>query len=387
MHLTVKTTSSLIFVAFLVLSLPAASRAAGLDMPLTIETTSPLVGPLSLAYDGSSLALDAGYLQGTLLGYRWRLGVQPLAWGPSPFENLLYSDRVSLPQLWVSYDYHGFEILPAMHYENFYARLLPRDGSDRYLIGRRYTCGNERWQAGLIETVLLSGGFSPYYLIPYPFFPISVGKVFLTESRVGDPNDANILYGLDIKYAGRRASGYAALMIDEAPLTRVYQGPWRVGVQIGGERREFLGCEDLRLQGEYTAISRYAFTYREGYARGDYLHGDASIGHTLGPDADLLQVRAIGERADSQTWFGLARERHGEGRFGDRWEPAAGQALELLTGTIETTYWLRGGYGFVPADGWRLEFDARAGYVMNLDHVEDQTGMRYNLAVKAVYKF
>ncbi|MGE5529690.1 MAG: hypothetical protein ACM3X6_11200 [Patescibacteria group bacterium] len=345
---------------------PATADPAGLT--LSVDAPLPWLDPLVLAWEEDGLRLQALSVHGEIWGYELRAGMMPVAWGPSPFENLLFGDGPGLPLVWLAADYDGFEILPAMHYENFYAALPPRGGSDRYLIGRRYTAGSGRWQFGLIETALLSGDFSPYYLIPYPFFPLSVCKVFLTESRVGDPKDANLLYQLDACYNGERGFGYAALLIDELPITPAWNGPYRIGLQLGGGIERFLGRDDLALAGEYTAVSRYTFTYHEGYAAGDYWAGDGPLGHALGPDADLLKARLTRDFGTWLGWIELARERHGEGGFGDRWDPAAGQALEFLTGTVETTWMLGAGCEIGLGGGFTAGLELAVGRVSNLNH-------------------
>ncbi len=370
----------------LLLIVACAPALGDTELTLTTDFSLDWLGPLTLSYD-DGFGLDSLYLRGQIRDYRWRLGVMPVEWGPSPGEDLLFSGDRGLPLAWVSADYRGFAILPALHYENFYARLQPRGGSDRYLIGRRYTTGNERWQAGLTEIVLLSGDFSPYYLIPYPFFPISVGKVFLTESQVGDPKDANMLYGLDLKYRGPEGTAYAALLIDEAPLTPAWEGPWRIGLQLGGERKSLFGRNDLGLWAEYTAVSRYTYTYHTGYARGDYVDGDQPLGHSLGPDADLLRFRLTRQFEGWSGWLELAQERRGEGRFGDRWDPARGQTLEFLTGTVETSSWLKVGSRFTPLAGLTLDLALAGACVANLDNIEGQTGTRMDLSIKVTYEF
>ncbi|NLG83422.1 MAG: hypothetical protein GX493_02180, partial [Firmicutes bacterium] len=106
---------------------------------LELRHTAEWFGPLALSLRGEDLVFTSFYLQNTLWGYAWRTGIVPVEWGPSPAEDLLFSGRQGLLSLWAITDYHGFEILPALHYENFYARLTPRDGTNRWLIGRRYT--------------------------------------------------------------------------------------------------------------------------------------------------------------------------------------------------------------------------------------------------------
>lgn len=371
----------------LILALPAlllaGSPAHGAEAAFSLEIrpAGECLGPLELRLDEGGFDLDSLYLQGALWGCTWRIGVVPVDWGPSPAEDLLFSGRHGLLSVWAITDYRGFEILPALHYENFYARLAPRDGSDRWLIGRRYTFGGGRWRAGFTETALLSGDFSPYYLIPYPFFPLSVGKVFLTACGVGDPKDANLLYGLDLAWEGEKGNAYAALLVDEAPLTAAWEGPWRIGLQLGGERRGFRGRPDLSLWAEYTAVSRYAFTYHEGYARGDYCDGSELLGHPLGPDADLLRLRLTKAESGRSLWLELSLERHGEGGFGDRWDPSRGQALEFLTGTVETAYWLGFGLGFPVGEEGRLELALSSAWVENCAHRTGETGWRSRMEI------
>ncbi|MGQ9778269.1 MAG: hypothetical protein ACUVRM_00125 [Bacillota bacterium] len=359
--------------------LRGGSPACGAEASFTLEVlpAADYLGPLILRLDGDDLDLDSFYLRGRLWGYAWRAGVVPVDWGPSPAEDLLFSGRHGLLSVWAMADYRGFEILPALHYENFYARLAPRDGSDRYLIGRRYTFGGQNWRAGFIETVLLSGDFSPYYLLPYPFFPLSVGKVFLTACGVGDPKDANLLYGLDLTWQGERSKAYIALLIDEAPLTSAWEGPWRVGLQLGGQRQGIFGRPELSFWAEYTALSRYVFTYHEGYARGDYCDGDELLGHPLGPDADLLRLRLTKkEKGGRSFWAELTRERHGEGGFGDRWDPSAGQILEFLTGTVETAWGIGLGFNLPLGEEGCLGLTLSSALVENLDHHAGETGGR-----------
>lgn len=369
--------------------LAAAAPALGADWELILEADGGCrhLGPIALTVDEEGPAPLSLYYRQMTRRYELRLGFMPVDWGPAPGENLLFGDRARLPLLWFATDFSGFEILPAMHYETFYARLSP-GGAGRYLIGRRYTVSGNQWEIGLTETALLSGDFSPYYLIPYPFFPLSVCKVFLDRSRVGDSRDANLLYGLDYTRTWGDLSAYIAFMADEIPLTKSWDGPWRVGLQIGAERQGVLGRDDLALSAEYTAISRYAFTYYEEYEDGDYQSGGRPLGHSLGPDADLLRLRLT---KDFQTWRGwceLARERHGEGRFReDRWDTADGRDLAFLTGTVEASYWLNLGFDISLGECWRLKLEAGAAGVKNEGNVPGAAGSAARAAVKMAYSF
>lgn len=364
-----------ILLAFL-FPLASPTRAMEADLLLELRPEGECLGPVKIQFAGPEGEVNSLYLQGRLAGYAWRVGVVPVDWGPSPGEDLLFSGQHGLLSLWAITAYRGFEILPALHYENFYAHLTPSNGSSRWLIGRRYTFGGRTWQAGFTETALLSGDFSPYYFIPYPFFPLSVAKVFLSACGVGDPKDANLLYGLDLKWDPGRGTIYAAFLVDEAPLTSAWQGPWRLGLQLGGEKKEVFARPGLTLWAEYTAISCYIFIYHEGYARGDYRDAeDEPLGHSLGPDADLLRLRVTQEKEGYSFWGEVFRERHGEG--GDaRWEPTRGRVLAFLTGTVETALGGRVGLLLRPGRENRLELTFSVAHIHNSDHLPGKEGWR-----------
>ncbi|NLG84758.1 MAG: hypothetical protein GX493_09195, partial [Firmicutes bacterium] len=175
---------------------------------------------------------------------------------------------------------------------------------------------------------------------------------------------------------------YAALLIDEAPLTSAWEGPWRVGFQLGGEKGDVFGRPELSFWVEYTAISRYTFGYPEGYSRGDYVDGHELLGHPLGPDADLLRLRLTREKEGRFFWLELTRERHGEGGLDDRWDPSCGESLAFLTGTVETARGCGLGLGLPFGGENRLEFALSTARVKNRDHHPGEEGWRCRVELR-----
>ncbi|MGE5599084.1 MAG: hypothetical protein ACM3XS_06865 [Bacteroidota bacterium] len=381
-------TPSIILSALLcLLAATPASGETGLALTLNPPPAGGWLSPCAVVRDGQGWSLRQLFFSAELWDYELGAGWRPVDWGPSPGEDLVFGGLVGLPQIRLAASYAGFEILPPLEYENFYAFLPPRDGSGRLLIGRRYTTdwSEGRWMLGFTEAALLSGDYSPYYLIPYPFFPLSVGKVFLSETRTGDRHDANMLYGLDLAYRDEGLTAYASLLVDEAPLTAAWAGPWRVGAQFGAEIAGVFGREDLKMWGEYTGISRYAYAANEGYARADFLAGSRLLGHPLGPDADLFLLRMVHEAGTRRTWCGMARERRGEGGLDDRWTPVDGQTLSFLGGTVETSFWVEGGLSVRFGEDLTVAGSAGLARVTNQDNLEGVTGWAGRFSLDVTY--
>ena len=86
MRLTTKAAAIVICIPLL-LALASAPALGGAELTLTAAPSLDWLGPLTLTYDdGLGFGLDSLYLQGRIWDYRWRLGVMPVDWGPSPGE-------------------------------------------------------------------------------------------------------------------------------------------------------------------------------------------------------------------------------------------------------------------------------------------------------------
>ncbi|MGE5551266.1 MAG: hypothetical protein ACM3ZC_12175 [Bacteroidota bacterium] len=336
--------------------------------------------------DGTLYPLNAA-IQGRLFTYDLRLGYIPLNWGPAPVNNLSLSPTRGHLMLWMQNDFTGMELIPPFHWEQAYIFLEPRNGAARYMLARRYKIEAGRWRLGYVEAALLTGDFSPWYLNPYPLIPLEVTQLMLQylDADGGGNEYCNMIMAIDAKYHGDHANGYVSVYVDDLPPTSDWVSHYKLGIQAGLEFTKPLGCEDTRLWLDYTAITRHTYTFYDTWPQGDYVDGGLLLGHPLGPDADLLTARLIWTGSD--TYLELQRERHGEGRFPDPMDPVTAQTFELLTGVVETSYWLKGGRTFAVQDCLRLDLELGVAYVENAANEPGAAGVRYSLEARVTYKF
>ena len=222
---------------------------------------------------------------------------------------------------------------------------------------------------------------------PLPLIPLEVTQLVLQylDDEGGGNLYCNMVMAVDLRYDGERFSPYFSVYVDDLPPTGEWNSHYKVGLQAGAEIEEPFGWAGTRLWLDYTAIARHTYSYWTEWPQGDYVDGALLLGHPLGPDADLLTGRLTW--TGTGAWVEIRRERHGEGRFPDAMDPVAEQTLELLTGIVETSYWIRTGRTFTPADGLTLEFALGGAYVTNLDNAEGRTGTRTDLGLRLTYEF
>ncbi|MGE5599085.1 MAG: hypothetical protein ACM3XS_06870, partial [Bacteroidota bacterium] len=370
-------TGAILLAILLCFGAAAPSRAAEGECPAGPE--------LSVTYVNGGIHPCHVSWEGMLRGYEIEIGWVPLNWGPSREGNLSFAPVRGHLMLRMAGDFSGMELIPPFHWEQAYILLEPRAGEGRGMVARRYEILAGRWRLGYIEAALLTGDFSPWYLNPYPLIPLEVTQLVL--QYLGDPGGenrcCNMIMALDASRDGDRLDIFGSLYVDDLPPTGEWASHYKVGLQAGCRLERPLGWAGTELSLEYTAITRHTYTFYAEWPQGDYVDGDLLLGHPLGPDADLVRARLSWD--EGEKWLEVRRERHGEGRFPDPMEPVAVRTWELLTGTVETTYWLRGGCSFALAGRLRLELEAGAGYARNLDHIAGRTGMRWSLEALLAY--
>ncbi len=300
---------------------------------LAIVYDSPDLAPaLLVEYDGLQLLL--GHLVEPFgpfekFGTSGRLelfaGVGLPQWGPGRTGSLMMSGRTSP--------------MPHAGYRLAVGR------ADYVLIGHRLEYSPTPWlRLGVSETAVVSGDASPLLYWPFPGLPLySLQRAVSQHDRAQD-SVVNVNFGADFVATltgnGRRPEleAYGELLIDDAQGSMSDRDtvPDFLGGLVGVRVPRF--ASDPRFSGylEYVAISSYVYSHRNPDC--NYVYRGTIIGHSLGPDADMLSV-AADFRPDPRTVVSLlgALVRHGEGEIGHPWSPAEGRDREFPSGVVEKT--------------------------------------------------
>ena len=314
-------------------------------------------------------------------------GWLPLDWGPAPGDDLAFSPTRGHLMLYMRNRFAGMELIPPFAWEQAYLFLEPVAGRDRYMIARRYEVAAGRWTLGYIEAAVLTGGFSPWYLNPYPLIPLMVTQLCLQylEDPGGENRFCNAIMHIDARYDGERGSAYFAFFADDLPPTSTWANHYKIGLQLGGGWKDPFGLEGAELRVDYVGITRHTYTFYAENPEGDWVDGGLFLGHPLGPDADRLTIGLVWKDKDRR--LELRRERHGEGRYRDPQEPVAGQTLEFLTGVVETSYLVGGGGSFCLGEDLTLDLGLYAGWVENLANQPGRRGSRFEMEAVLAYAF
>ena len=109
-----------------------------------------------------------------------------------------------------------------------------------------------------------------------------------------------------------------------------------LGALVGVRVPRLLSDHRFAVYLEYVAIANYVYSHRNPDC--NYVYRGTGIGHSLGPDADMLTL-AADFRPDSRTVVSLlgAFARHGEGEIGHPWSPGEGGDREAPSGVAEKT--------------------------------------------------
>jgi len=313
---------------------------------LAIVYDSPDSAPaLSVEYEGLQLLL-AGVIEPFRIlgqpGASGRLelfaGVGLPQWGPGRTGSLIMSGRTPpIPHV-------GYRLVVG---QADYVRVVGLMESEqrRRLLGHRLEYSPTSWlRLGVSETAVVSGEASPLLYWPFPGLPLYALQRAVSQRDIAQDSLINVNFGADfvatLPGKGRRPEleVYGELLIDDAQGTLSDRDsvPDFLGGLVGVRVPRFTG--DPRFSGylEYVAISSYVYSHRN--PDNNYVYRGTVIGHSLGPDADMLAVVAD-FRPDSHTIVSLlgAVVRHGESGIGHPWSPAEDCDREAPSGVVEKT--------------------------------------------------
>ena len=313
---------------------------------LVIVYDSPRSSPaLSVEYDGLQLLLmhavePFGPFQQFGAPGRFELfaGVGLPKWGPGRTGSLIMSGRTNpLPHV-------GYHLaVGRADYVRFVGMMEPEQR--RRLLGHRLEYFPTSWlRLGVSETAVVSGDASALLYWPFPGLPLYALQRAVSQRDVAQDSLINVNLGADFAATlpgeGRRPEleVYGELLIDDAQGTASSRDsvPDFLGGLVGVRVPRF--TSDPRFSGylEYVAISSYVYSHKN--PDNNYVYRGTVIGHSLGPDADMLAVVAD-FRPDSHTIVSLlgAVVRHGESGIGHPWSPAEDCDREAPSGVVEKT--------------------------------------------------
>jgi len=228
-----------------------------------------------------------------------------------------------------------------------YVRLVGVMESEqrRRLLGHRLEYTPTSWlRLGVSETAVVSGEASALLYWPFPGLPLYALQRAVSQRDIAQDSLINVNFGADfvatLPEKGRRPEleAYGELLIDDAQGTISDRDsvPDFLGGLVGVRVPRFTSDPRFSAYLEYVAISSYVYSHRN--PDNNYVYRGTMIGHSLGPDADMLA--AVTEfRPDSKTAVSLsgAVVRHGESEIGHPWSPAEGRDREFPSGVVEKT--------------------------------------------------
>lgn len=313
---------------------------------LAIVYNSPDTAPaLSVEYDGLQLLL--GYpvepsgpfkQPGTYGRLQLFAGAGLPKWGPGRTGSLIMSSRTPpVPHV-------GYRVaVGSADYVRFVG--LMESEQHRRLIGHRLEYSPTAWlRLGVSETAVVSGEASPLLYWPFPGLPLYALQRAVSQRDRAQDSLINVNLGADfvatLPGKGRwpKLEAYGELLIDDAQGSISSRGvvPDFLGALVGVRVPRFPSDPRFAVHLEYVAIANYVYSHRNPDC--SYVYRGTGIGHSLGPDADMLAL-AADFRPDSRTVVTLvgAFSRHGEGEIGHPWSPGEGDDREAPSGVIEKT--------------------------------------------------
>jgi hypothetical protein len=327
----------ILLTSLLILTIPGPVNAAESSFQAQfslVPNEPPRIDQLSYSLSGANWSLTFGRLD--------------LKYGPGVFGQMVLGPVTGLNGLAYSTSFGGFR------YSHFWADL---DGAtDRKLLGHRleYSFGTLRF--GISETALLYGELPFFFYTPLPLPFYALQHISLKQKIVNNAS-INIVMGIDVHWQPYDdVEFYAEYMADDYSLSVPATAPMRTGALLGVAYRGFNNGAELRV--EYAKVNR--FTYCHFTEISDYVYHGSSIGHWVGPDADILIAQYAWDVSEKVHLApALVLQRQGEGALGDRWSYAEdGPSPAFLTGEIE--YW--GGVKF-DAEYRLSEYAVISGYL------------------------
>ena len=274
-----------------------------------------------------------------------RFGRFQRSWGPAYYGQLLLSNN--------PFYYNALELqaklgkyrLTAFHSKlDTYSEINMERNTDiivplvnRYLAAHKFV-----WQApfnitiGLSESIIYGGPgrtLEFFYLNPVAMF-------FENQVNENEYVDDNVLYAIDMDFCPiPNLEIYSELLIDDYDLEEKIE-PNEIGFTIGMFSIEPLTLYNFSFRSEYTRINN--FTYNQPVYWNRYIFHKRTIGHWLGPDADLLSLKADYTLLKSlKLTLQYQQERNGEGNIMEEWtapwleDPTYIETHTFLSGIVE----------------------------------------------------
>jgi len=317
---------------------------------------------------------------------RWSLlaGREFVHWGPGITGSLLTSGLA--PAL----DLIHFRIdLGPFRFQAFNS-LLGRSSDEeerqqinRYFSGHRLSFRSGSWELGMHETVMY-GGPEETVTAAYlnPLIPYYLTDVMQVQER-----EDNITIALDAScyFPGGRV--YAQYAVDEY----YYEGehyPKRTALLIGGEWINALGWDRLWLAGEYVRADRWIYNYEADYPWNRLTYYNSHLGHPVGPDADLIHLKAQVFLSSSIIGKAVLQwRRQGETEITTplyQQEQLEKHHPPFPYGTVERTFIPRFSLLYIPNAAWRINVNWAPVSISNKDHVEgaEDSEIRFQVRVE-----
>jgi hypothetical protein len=254
---------------------------------------------------GGKFIIDWSYFRVKAPWLYVTLGRQQHWWGPGRVGTLLLSDNApAFDALNLKLDYKrvGFES---------FAGILGTE-QQRFYSGHRGTLALP-WNIdlGASEVVLYQArNIDPVYVNPLlPFY----------GTQWNERDDDNVIWAADLAWRPRPGyTVYGELLMDDVQYEQDPPAPQKLGFLGGLHWADPLGLPDTDVKLEYAGNQKWVYGHRRYYNR--YAGGDtvSVIGHFIGTDADLFDLR-LEHRFHPRLDLGLqyALERHGQGRISD----------------------------------------------------------------------
>jgi hypothetical protein len=227
------------------------------------------------------------------------------SWGHGSFGNLIFSDKApSYPRInfelkpvkWLRFYYvHGWLNSQVLDSSAFYYSYpsgseprLRKRYINKYVAANLITAAPVDWlDVSIGNSIVYSGSLRPEFFIPFMFF-----KFLDHNSGRGDIDDGNgqMYLDLSVKYP-EEFHFYSSLFIDVTEIRNIlsnnFNNTW-IGFTFGGKKKDLL-AENLDITVEYTRVNPWVYEHKDETTT--YKHLNFPLGHWLGQNADLLQVR------------------------------------------------------------------------------------------------
>jgi len=337
------------------------------------ETLSARSGA-ALATGGWAVNSPTAMLAADSNGMSWLAGRTPLGWGPAPLGSELLFDEAAggVDAVQVS-----FVWLKAR-----FTKVVGWLDAGRSMVGTRMDIPyRPNLRLGFGEAVLMNG---PPYL-PYVLNPIPIGINPPLFAQIRNPQGIYDDFFLTADMDWVPAPGlrwFGEVLIDDITIpTPTANFPSRWGFTGGFH---IVSEDGSSVQWMYTMVLNW--TYMEGGAGPAYnwLLRGLPIGHVLGNDFDLIQLRWMATAPpSSSTWVAYVRK--GEGKVGV-WFTSQAEAWQklFLSGVVEHS--LMAGFDTpFESSGWTGKIGPWAAYRVNADHVAGATRVDWGVNLEAAW--